>query len=838
MTEAVFGEGKWLIYDVRNEKDFKNSHIINAKNINKFKKIWELKGETDVLNITKQLDNIFQDKQFSKRGTKYKICLLYGQFDVVEILRNLLEIENKFEKVYFFNKFDSFFEDNLGLIQFEPKKSEEKTIQVFKGNFDTNTKRKNLKVENSRAFLLENFFSETECKFYIDQLENIGFKKVQNEYPQNYRNNERLILFSNELSGVITEKLFPFLNQKDIDQISPIGFGSEGIWKPYRINECFKFCKYEKGQKFDAHRDGIYSPNEDECTIFTVLIYLNHNFKGGKTLFLDSKKNIKFSGIPKCGSAVVFTGETIHQAEPIIEGFKYILRTEIIFKRVNSHQIPINIKEKFLEDPKYFKMKELFNKSESYENSGDVEKYTKIFVEGLELLVENKLSTTNQFEDQLLPGDLLSTIFCFLEKKDVVKVMMVSKSWNYYCSNNEEIWKRFYLEMYQKLPLIDSISTHWYSICKQRYSIENNFRSLVVFLDDRYANFSINEEKKIKIPYPEDGTYFGIYNPDSDFNVYNLKRNFKVEPIVRHVDSVYSKVLEWGCLWFRSRNIDKYEVGHRCTRQNFIEYTKPIYFVNDGNVTDLNGLEQAFVAFYYDLNMDPSCHPVTLIEPPKKWSIEEKSKISKMLLNHFNVSGVCFVNSIDLLFRYHGKLSGTLVFLHKGVKSIITMENKKVIEFVELPNEQQTNGVLRKNDILSIDEISNYLNSLNELKSPIIVSLAFDDEYTDDFIGSLKLKFSNILYEKDDLIKAGISFSNGPNFPSLCQYNSVHDCKKIQFETYQLKVNSVIAKEGYNGSRFRYLNYDKGDTVYYYEDENEGLIGSVNGETGRIHYKI
>ena len=172
----------------------------------------------------------------------------------MEIVRISLELENKFENVYYFNKISNFFEENYGFIQFEQKITTEKFLQVFKGNFESPIKRKNLKIENSRAFLLEDFFSSIECEFYIEQLEKINFKKVDNEYPNSYRNNERLIIFSNELSQIMTEKLFPFLNQNDIDQITPIGFGSEGIWKPYKINECFKFCKYEKDQKFDAHR--------------------------------------------------------------------------------------------------------------------------------------------------------------------------------------------------------------------------------------------------------------------------------------------------------------------------------------------------------------------------------------------------------------------------------------------------------------------------------------------------------------------------------------------------------------------------------------------------------
>ena len=243
------------------------------------------------------------------------------------------------------------------------------------------------------------------------------------------------------------------------------------------------------------------------------MVYLNHDFKGGKTLFLDNNGYVKFSGIPKCGSAVVFTGETLHQAEPIISGSKYILRTEIIFKRVNCNQIPKKTKENYLNDPKYLQMKNLFNQSESFEISGDVENYTKTFVEGLELLVEKKTSISKQFEDDLLPNDIISLIIEYLSKKEIINIMLISKTWNYCSNNNNNLWKRFYLEEYKKVPSsndFNSISNYWYSILKQRFSIENNFRSLVVLLDDTFSNFSINEEDQFYLPYEE---YFGIIKP-------------------------------------------------------------------------------------------------------------------------------------------------------------------------------------------------------------------------------------------------------------------------------------------------------------------------------------
>jgi hypothetical protein len=174
--------------------------------------------------------------------------------DLVEILREALEKEKKFEEIFRVHNISSFFQDNFGFVQFKPKNKNKPKLEIYKGNYESNIERKEMKMKNARGFILENFFSSLECQFYISQLEEIGFKSVNSEYPSSYRNNERLIIYSNELSGKMTEKLFPMMNQKDIEYVSPIGFGSEGIWKPIRVNECFKFSKYRSGQKFEAHR--------------------------------------------------------------------------------------------------------------------------------------------------------------------------------------------------------------------------------------------------------------------------------------------------------------------------------------------------------------------------------------------------------------------------------------------------------------------------------------------------------------------------------------------------------------------------------------------------------
>jgi len=49
-------------------------------------------------------------------------------------------------------------------------------------------------VPNARVFTLENFLSNEECDYFMAQITKLKFESLANEYPVEYRNNERLVL--------------------------------------------------------------------------------------------------------------------------------------------------------------------------------------------------------------------------------------------------------------------------------------------------------------------------------------------------------------------------------------------------------------------------------------------------------------------------------------------------------------------------------------------------------------------------------------------------------------------------------------------------------------------
>jgi prolyl 4-hydroxylase len=92
------------------------------------------------------------------------------------------------------------------------------------------------------------------------------------------------------------------------------------------LNELFRFYRYQPGQQFRRHRDQSYIRNSNEASYYTFMIYLNDNFEGGETRFDD------LVVAPKKGSALVFYHYLEHEGMEVIEGVKYVLRTDIMFR--------------------------------------------------------------------------------------------------------------------------------------------------------------------------------------------------------------------------------------------------------------------------------------------------------------------------------------------------------------------------------------------------------------------------------------------------------------------------------------------------------------------------
>ncbi len=109
------------------------------------------------------------------------------------------------------------------------------------------------------------------------------------------------------------------------------------------------------------------------------MLYLNDKFTGGHTQFLYKQSNgvskVVANIKPRTGSVVIFTQDALHEGLPVNTGCKYIMRTDIMFRRVAGDWIKPYSNEMYLSlagDPSYNKTVELLDKSEKKEKTGEL----------------------------------------------------------------------------------------------------------------------------------------------------------------------------------------------------------------------------------------------------------------------------------------------------------------------------------------------------------------------------------------------------------------------------------------------------------------------------------
>ncbi len=172
---------------------------------------------------------------------------------------------------------------------------------------------------SDNAFSIYGFLAKAECRALITRSEEMGYEdaKIYDGVSQvaapGMRNNARVIFDDQKLADRLFEPLLSSL-PPDLDG-----------WKPLRLNEGFRFYKYDHLQAFNWHRDLPYRPNPAEMSKLTFMVYLNDDFDGGFTDFED------FIIWPETGMAALFNHKLRHAGTAVTRGTKYVLRSDVIY---------------------------------------------------------------------------------------------------------------------------------------------------------------------------------------------------------------------------------------------------------------------------------------------------------------------------------------------------------------------------------------------------------------------------------------------------------------------------------------------------------------------------
>lgn len=151
--------------------------------------------------------------------------------------------------------------------------------------------------------------------------------------------------------------------------------------------------------------------------------------------------------------ALLFNHDTLHEGKPVTTGTKYIIRTEVMYRRVDSEMIPNPLAYK--SDENYIKTLALYRKSWHLEQgtthfghsplffkcaaqalydpshtAGDSKGFTDTYLEAIKLQQQAQRSISqdsNEIFEQLLPYEVYMRIFGYLSAPDLCKIMTVCK---------------------------------------------------------------------------------------------------------------------------------------------------------------------------------------------------------------------------------------------------------------------------------------------------------------------------------------------------------------------------------------------------------------------------
>lgn len=176
-----------------------------------------------------------------------------------------------------------------------------------------------LTIISEGIYTIANVLNPDECQEYVDWSESLSYESAPISLAggavmrPDLRNNVRVMIDDQRRAADIWSRLAPEL---------PTTF--EGR-RPVGLNERLRFYRYGAGQFFAPHTDGCHRRDNGEESLLTLMIYLNGGIHGGETAF----EHVYIT--PEPGLALVFDHYLLHEGAPVLAGFKYVLRSDIMF---------------------------------------------------------------------------------------------------------------------------------------------------------------------------------------------------------------------------------------------------------------------------------------------------------------------------------------------------------------------------------------------------------------------------------------------------------------------------------------------------------------------------
>ena len=176
-------------------------------------------------------------------------------------------------------------------------------------------------------FELPAVFTAAECADWIARIQSAGTElapintRQGSQVESQIRNNRRVIFDDPEWANALFERVKDQV-PPEIHDMSLVG-----------VNERLRCYEYQPGHRFAPHSDGAFIRGDGERSWYTYMIYLNDGFAGGETIFFVEPEVIIR---PRVGAALIFQHPIIHEGSEVMAGVKYVVRTDLMYRRTAS----------------------------------------------------------------------------------------------------------------------------------------------------------------------------------------------------------------------------------------------------------------------------------------------------------------------------------------------------------------------------------------------------------------------------------------------------------------------------------------------------------------------
>ncbi len=188
-----------------------------------------------------------------------------------------------------------------------------------------------LDTRNPLVMTLEHVLTREACERLIERIEALGPSAAPISTSRgpmmrpDVRNNDRVMFDDAELAAHLVDAVRGRVPER-----------LEQDWVLCGANERLRCYRYRPGQRFAPHFDGAFHRSAEERSLLTFLVYLNGCSAGGTTRLIDLELEVH----PKPGLGLVFNHHLLHEGAPVLEGVKYVVRTDLMYRRLpNSSAI-------------------------------------------------------------------------------------------------------------------------------------------------------------------------------------------------------------------------------------------------------------------------------------------------------------------------------------------------------------------------------------------------------------------------------------------------------------------------------------------------------------------